>query len=180
MVEHLTRRKSSIGTQERAFLPDCKTNGGQPKSKGTLQTEKWNSRIYLSEFERYRVAAIPPKQIKDWLSTNSEGLKDEFRQMISAMRFGRPYSVGLRSMKWAGGTITDFEAALLEPSQEFVIPPKKQPPAHLDPLRVLACPALRVSEALGLLSSDFDFKQTNVSIRVGTPQQAREGGHRAH
>jgi hypothetical protein len=167
-LEHLTRRKSSLGTQERAFLPDCKTNGGQPKSKGTLQTEKRNSRIYLSEFERYRVAAILPKQIKDWLSTNSEGLKDEFRQMI----FGRPYSVGLQSMKWAGGTITDFKAALLEPSQEFVIPPKKQPPAHLDPLGVLACPALRVSEALGLLSSDSDFKQRNVRIRVGTPQQA--------
>jgi hypothetical protein len=80
----------TFGELRKAWELDGKTHSGEPKSKGTLATEKRNGRIHLSEFDATAAVDLRPKRIKNWLATKSRGLRDKLRQTISSIyHYGR-------------------------------------------------------------------------------------------
>jgi integrase len=162
----------TFGKLKKLFLLDGRTKAGRPKSKGTRTTEARNCRIHLSDFDDQLAVDITPKQIKDWLGDQSEGLRDKLHWLMSSIyRLGRvdghipPTCDPLKDISTSA--LTDFEAIILSPEETFTLLKEINDPLVWTLVVVLAVTALRVSEALGLRWSDLDFKKGKIKVQRG-------------
>jgi hypothetical protein len=96
----------TFGELRRAWELDGKTHSGEPKSKGTLATEKRNGRLHLSKFDDIAAVSLRPKKVKDWLATKSQDYATSFATksaasitMVVAKR--RFPVIATRSKTWA-------------------------------------------------------------------------------
>lgn len=174
---HLLVGKPSVdhirfGDLRRGWTADGRTVSGRPKAHSTLNTEKRNSRLHLSHFDRYIAKDITSKQIKEWLWKQSAGLQAKLRNELSSIfRWGRVEGLIPQEcdpVKDVGASsISTYEAVDVTPEQAFLILDQIQPPLVRCLVVLLSATGIRPSEGIALRWSDIDWVGGRIRIERG-------------
>lgn len=161
-----------FGQVMQAYLDAGLTKADRDKAHSTKNTDKRNSRLHLSHWNRSVMQDIRAKDVKKWLGGKSTGLRHKLRSLMSAIfRYAQIEELipeGCDPMRLVSASaMTDYEAVTVSPEQAFLILEQIEDPLVRCFIILLACTAMRISEALALRWSDLDWQQGRIFVRRG-------------